>query len=120
MAALILVIDDEQSICFAFRRYFEQRGHEVAVAATGQEGLARYRQWHPDVVFLDIRLGDGNGIKFLEELRSRGVDKPVLLMSGLSFEAEDKKAIELTGHPVLRKPIDPEKVFEVVERFIAR
>jgi len=54
-ATRILVTDDEEAICFAFRRYFRQRSCRVEVAATGREGLARFRRLRPDVACIEIR-----------------------------------------------------------------
>jgi DNA-binding NtrC family response regulator len=66
--AKILVVDDEEAICFAFRRYFEPRGFRVHVSPTGAAGLADYRKDPADVVFLDVRLPDQDGLDVLSQL----------------------------------------------------
>ena len=64
-AKTILVIDDEDSICLAFRRFFEARGWTVHTAASAAAGLAACRQVRPTLVFLDVRLPDRSGLDVL-------------------------------------------------------
>ena len=64
----ILVIDDEEAICYAFQKFFGARGWRVDVAACAQEGLASYQMHQQDVVFLDVRLPDRSGIDLLKDL----------------------------------------------------
>ena len=76
----ILVIDDEDSICLAFQRFFEDRGWVVRTAATAEEGLSSFRQSRPSVVFLDVRLPDRSGLEVLEELT--GDEADVMITGG--------------------------------------
>ena len=71
-----------------------------------------------DIVLSDIKLGKENGIEFLEELRSQGVDKPFLMMSGAFSKEEGMKTLELTGHPVIQKPPSPDELLRFVNKVI--
>ena len=90
----ILVIDDEAAICSAFRRFFEPRSWRVRVAATGREGLAAYRERPADVVFLDVRLPDGNGLDVLDELRSRDGEARVIVITAYGDMKTVMRSIE--------------------------
>ena len=70
----MLVIDDEQAICLAFQRFFQSRGWTVQVASGVTRGRALYRETRPDIVFLDLRLADGNGLDLLASLRAADPD----------------------------------------------
>ena len=80
-SASILIIDDEEAICFAFKRYFEDRGHRVRVAASGRGGLEHYAADRADVVFLDVRLPDGDGLAVLERRRQADEQACVIVMT---------------------------------------
>lgn len=103
MAHTILIIDDERSVRKTISAFLEQEGYNVTTA----EGIEAARTLIPgaDLVISDIRMRDGNGIKFIEELKEQGFEKPVLLMSGASNFAESERAIQLTEHPVIPKPV---------------
>jgi len=117
MAKTILIIDDEKSVRKTLSRFLEREGYNVTTAEGVEE--ARGLIAEADLVMSDIRLGDGNGIEFLDELRCQGFDKPVLLMSGFLIDTEIEKAIELTGFPVIQKPTSFEEIFRIVEGILA-
>ncbi len=113
-ATKILVIDDEESICFAFRRYFERRGCEVAVAASGREGLARFRQRKCDVVFLDVRLPDADGLDVLEDLRREDPQAHVIIITAYGTLETVTRAIRGKAFDYLVKPLDLDRAAELV------
>ena len=117
MPKTILIIDDEKAIRDVLTRFFVMKGLQVLTAENTD--AARELVPESDIVLSDIRIGDGNGIKFLEKIRGLGSDKPFLFMSGMQIDSEYEKAIELTGYPVLFKPDITRVVFEIVERILA-
>jgi DNA-binding NtrC family response regulator len=66
--ARILVIDDDEYIRAAVRDVLSDVGHVVLVASNGREGLARYRDHHPDLVITDIFMPERNGLDVILEL----------------------------------------------------
>jgi two-component system nitrogen regulation response regulator GlnG len=61
----MLVIDDEESICLAFQRFFERRGWHVRTASSAALGFIEFAAFLPSIVFLDIRLPDADGLDVL-------------------------------------------------------
>ena len=118
-AANILVIDDEESICFAFRRYFQQRSFRVEVAATAREGLARFRQCRPDVVFLDVRLPDANGLDVLEEIRHTDPRACVIVITAYGTLETVTRAIRGKAFDYLVKPLDLDRAADLVAEALA-
>ncbi|HOF18586.1 MAG TPA: response regulator, partial [Phycisphaerae bacterium] len=103
----ILVIDDEDSICLAFRRFFEDRGWRVLTAASADEGLATYLQSPACVVFLDVRLPDRSGLDLLEELTAQQADVVVITAyGGLDTVI---RALQGKAYDYLVKPLDLDK-----------
>ena len=112
----ILVIDDEAAICSAFKRFFEPRSWHVRVAATGREGLAAYQNQPADVVFLDVRLPDGNGLDVLDELRGRDAEARVIVITAYGDMKTVMRSIEGKAFDYLVKPLDLDQAAALAER----
>jgi len=104
--AKILVIDDEATIRWAIEQTLRTAGHEVAVAETATEGLAIFREVRPDVVFLDIRLPDKNGLAVLKEIEDeRGQETAVIVMSAFGEgNCTQEQVLALGAQSCLNKP----------------
>jgi CheY-like chemotaxis protein len=78
----VVVVDDQADFREAARELLEKRGHVVvAEAANGDEALAAIARTDPEVVLMDVRLGDESGLDVTRVLTSRWPELPVLLMS---------------------------------------
>lgn len=115
----ILIIDDEESIRFAFARYFKARGHAVETAATAGEGLAVFARTDPDIVFLDVRLPDGSGLDVLEKLRAEDARTAVIVMTAYGSLETVTRAIRGKAFDYLVKPIDLDRAGELVAEAVA-
>ncbi len=114
--AKILVVDDEQSVCHAFERFLGGEGHEVAVAATGEAGLKALRDFEPELVILDVRLPDADGLDLLGEI-ARGPAGPAVVV--ITAHGTMKTAIEAMrrgAFDYLTKPIDLDEARLTIER----
>jgi two-component system nitrogen regulation response regulator GlnG len=118
-SANILVIDDEEAICFAFRRYFEPRGCCVRVASTGAAGFAAYVEEPAEVVFLDVRLPDGDGIELLARLCDRDPHARVVIITAHGSLETVTRAIRGRAFDYLVKPIDLDRAAELVAQVLA-
>lgn len=76
----ILVVDDEETIVEVFRAVLEDLGHEVQTVGTGEAALEALDGFHPELVFLDIKLPGMSGIDVLKQVRARGADGPRVVM----------------------------------------
>jgi DNA-binding NtrC family response regulator len=117
--ARILVIDDEEAICFAFQRYFEPRGFRVGVAPTGTAGLAEYTKQAADVVFLDVRLPDGDGLDVLSHLYESDPHARVVVITAHGSLETVMRAIRGKAFDYLVKPIDLDRAAELVTQALA-
>src|SRR5262245_352309 len=77
----LLVIDDEQSVRYSFRRVFEGDKGQVLTAGTAAEGLALLREHRPDVIVLDLQLPDGNGLDVFREIHALDAKRPVVFIT---------------------------------------
>jgi len=81
--ATVLIIDDDETLCYSLSRVVTAKGHQVVTAQTLTDGLSKARQASFDAVFLDVRLPDGNGLEALSELDGMPFPPEVIIMTGL-------------------------------------
>ena len=115
--ARIAVVDDEQSVCHAFQAFLGDEDHDVAVAATGQRGIELVRDFQPDLVILDVRLPDADGLDILEQIQQDCDDPPAVLIitaHGTMQTAID--AMRRGAFDYLTKPIDLDEAQLVIDR----
>ena len=109
----ILVVDDDDSFRLSVANFLEGKGYVVTQAENGDLGkfmtlLSKY-----DLIISDIHMPEIDGLSFAQYLRSK-FSIPLILMSGNPPENTDAVAAELGVYSVLRKPIQPDTLFEVV------
>jgi len=114
----VLVIDDERMIRWSIKQTLCSAGYEVTVAETATTGLALLRDLHPDVVLLDVRLPDANGLTVLEQMK-RGTEHgsaAVIVMSACDDEGTAAAALQLGACAFLKKPFDFDMLQGLVQR----
>src|SRR5690606_19211544 len=79
----VLVVEDDAEIADVLRRTLRQEGHEVRIAADGEEALAAAAEFVPDLVILDLGLPKLDGVEVLRRLRAES-DVPVLILTARS------------------------------------
>ncbi|MGH7657922.1 MAG: response regulator, partial [Gemmatimonadales bacterium] len=70
MTQRILVIDDEAGIREALKQVLEYEGYEVRGASSGPDGISAYGEFHPHLVFLDVKMAGLDGLETLRRLRT--------------------------------------------------
>lgn len=102
----ILVVDDEKHIRMLYREELESEGYEVATSDGSEDILAVLDRENPDVVVLDIKLGNNvSGLDLLQKIRSRESELPVILCTAYDSFQHDLKSIAADYYVV--KSVDP-------------
>ena len=105
-SAKVLVIDDDESIVDLLRAYLAQEGFQVDVARDGVAGLAKTRQFQPDVVVLDIMLPGLDGLEVLRRLRSES-SAYVVMLTAKAEEADKVVGLSVGADDYVTKPFSP-------------
>ncbi len=108
MKPRILVIDDERDIRRSLEMILCHEGYEFLEAASGAEGIQKAQSESPDVILLDIKMPNMDGMEVLQDLRRRGLHAPVIMISG---HADVPTAVEATKNgaaDLLEKPLSAE------------
>ena len=114
MGYKILFIDDEESICFAFKAHLQSAGYEVAMAADYHTALDLILSFHPDLIVADIILGGHTGIDLLREVKQLCLNCPVIMITGEPNVKTAMEAVRLGAFDYLAKPIRKEMVLKII------
>jgi DNA-binding NtrC family response regulator len=112
----ILIVDDEASICWAFRESLGDLGHDVEVAASAEEGLQIAANNNLDVVVLDVRLPGMDGLTAMRTFRDRIGRVPIVVMTAFGNLETAVRALEGGAFDYLVKPFDLDQATSVVKR----
>lgn len=118
-APTLLIVDDEAVICQACRRVFSRQGFQVDESTDARAGLHRAVEQDYAGILLDIKMPGMNGIQFLEELRKKKPDLPVLIMTGYPSVPNAAAAVRLGASDYITKPFTPEDITQSVQRMLA-
>ena len=102
----ILIIDDEKVIRTTLRHNFMSLGWDVLDAENGSEGVRSADDFAPDVILLDMRMPDMDGMEVLRALKARGCPASIVVMTGWGTIANAVEAIKLGAEHYLPKPVD--------------
>lgn len=114
----LLVVDDEEAICEGCRRIFSRQGFAVQKTSDAQEGLALASESDFAAILLDIKMPTLDGIQFLERLRAKKPEVPVILMTGYPSIPSAVSAVRLGAAAFVTKPFTPEEITEAVRKHL--
>jgi DNA-binding NtrC family response regulator len=112
----IIIIEDDVGVRTALARSLEQHGNLVRACATASEGMAHLQSITPDLVLLDYRLPDADGLGLLEQIRRQWPDLPIIMMTGYANVETAVKAMHLGASDYVSKPFDLEQMLIVVNK----
>jgi CheY-like chemotaxis protein len=111
----VLVVDDERLVRWALRERLVQAGHRIVEAGSIAEAFAQL-QGRLDLVLLDLRLPDGDGLIVLRAIQAQSPDTPVVLMTAFSDVKDATEAVGLGAYDLVCKPFNLDDVALVVAR----
>jgi len=119
----VLLIDDEESLCETLKWGLETTGRfEVGFATDGKTGLLMARKGSPDVILLDIRMPNMNGIEVLRELKSNYplAETPVIMLSGVLDESTKRECNYQYSEECVEKPVSLAQLRDRIEAVLRR
>lgn len=122
MGPTILIIDDEPEILDTTRWAFELAGYQVHTAASAEEALPQAQKVKPEVLLIDYKLPNMNGLEFLRAVRE-GLPRAIAIMvTGLTHQSEtlEEESRKLGAVGFLHKPLQLDGVLQIVKEEIRR
>jgi two-component system nitrogen regulation response regulator GlnG len=112
----LLIIDDEESVCYSFRRVFESDRIQVLSAATAAEGLAMCQEHSPEVVIVDLQLPDMSGLELLPKLQELDAKRPIIMITAHGTAQTAIEAMKSGAFDYVIKPLDLDRLSQLVDR----
>ncbi|GAA2908017.1 DNA-binding response regulator [Actinoplanes cyaneus] len=106
----VLVVDDDPTVSDVVRRYLEQDGCRVRLAADGLSALAAVDAERPDLVVLDLMLGGIDGIEVCRRLQRDQPGLPVVMLTALGEESDRVLGLEVGADDYVTKPFSPREL----------
>src|SRR5579884_3503189 len=100
----ILVVEDERRVASFLARSLREQAFAVDVAATGQQALAAAHATEYDLILLDLRLPDLDGLEVCRQLRRAGVETPILMLTARGMVADRVEGLDAGADDYLTKP----------------
>lgn len=116
----VLIIEDEPDMVLGLRDNFEYEGYDVLVARDGREGLDRALADNPDLILLDIMLPKMSGLDVCRQLRSNGVDTPVIMLTARGQEIDKVIGLEMGADDYVTKPFSIKELLARVRAHLRR
>ena len=111
----ILVIDDEQLIRWSLEKHYGSLGYKVYTAESGEEGIKQFSLYSPDVVFVDNRLPQMQGLEVISKLKTINEEAMIVFMTAYGSIETAVKAIKLGATEYLNKPFSFHEIDIIIE-----
>lgn len=111
----VLIVDDDEAFRFRLRRAFVSRGWEANCAGERSEALAQARQQSPDLILVDLRMPDVDGLDLVAELREVDDSSAIIVLTGYGSIATALTAVKRGADHYLSKPIDVDQIIAAFE-----
>jgi len=116
----VLIIDDEEAVRTSLRMIFEYEGYECVLAANGAAGLKIAEKEDPDLVFLDIKMPQMDGLEVLRQLKTRSTSPPVVILSGHGNVKTAVEATKLGAFDFVEKPPESDRILLVARNALSQ
>lgn len=112
----ILIVDDHEHMQSTLKDILAEEGYEVITAGSGVEAIERCRQRKFDVIIMDVRMPDLNGVDAFRRIKNLAEGTRVIMMSAYSVEELKREALKEGAIAFLQKPLDVELVLKLIEQ----
>ncbi|HKO62459.1 MAG TPA: response regulator transcription factor [Pyrinomonadaceae bacterium] len=116
----VLIIEDEPNMVLGLKDSCEYEGYEVSVARDGKEGLEKASTEKPDIILLDVMLPLMSGIDVCRNLRARGIETPILMLTARSEETDKVVGLEVGADDYVTKPFSIKELLARVRAHLRR
>ncbi|KMY67480.1 hypothetical protein AAU61_11660 [Desulfocarbo indianensis] len=112
----ILLVEDDDSLRESLEMFLSERGYEVSAAATGEKGLAMWRQLKPAVIILDVKLPDISGLEILPRIASQDSEAKVIVITAFHDMETTIEAMRLGAYDYIQKPFNVPDLDRVIAK----
>ncbi len=117
---LILLVDDEPSICELLRIYLERDGYQVVSVSDGEAALEEFVRLRPALIILDLMLPKLNGYEVCKKIRVQDATTAILMLTARDEDIDKIIGLELGADDYLTKPFNPHELVARVKAILRR
>jgi DNA-binding NtrC family response regulator len=114
----ILIVDDDNLICWGLQKLFFSRGLIVTIAYTGKNAISELNTMPYCLVFLDVHLPDADGMEILKYIKRLSPQTKVILMTGDDSESNRQKALQEGAFSFVAKPFEIRELISLINGLI--
>ena len=118
MSGKILIIDDNEKLCRSLARNFRLHNYNTVSVFSAAEGHASIDKEIPELIILDIMLGEDSGLDLLKKIRNRGIKVPVIIMTGHATLENAITALRYGASDYVKKPVKFASLLDIAEKYI--
>ena len=118
--AKVLVVDDEKLVCWSLSEMLTEAGFKVETALTGADARKMFESFQPEMILLDVRLPDANGIELLSEFKAHDEDVVVVMITAYADADSAVNALKIGADDYMTKPFSPRELVSRVRAVLRR
>ncbi len=116
----ILLVDDEEAVCWALQRALGKEGYKVEAASSAEDAFSRCEKNPPDTIVLDVHLPGVDGLSAMERLKILSDEAPIVVITAHGNLSTAVRAVENGAFEYLAKPFDLDQALEIIQRALQR
>jgi len=114
----ILVVDDQKTVCYSIQRLLQSEGYDVITTTSGIEAISLVDSERPDIVIMDVRMPEMDGLEVLKRIKERNPKIQVIMMTAFSTTEKAIEAIKSGAYEYLMKPFENDELLNCIESAI--
>jgi CheY-like chemotaxis protein len=116
----LLIVEDQPENRLLLRKLLDPLGFELREAVNGQEAVALFEQWHPDLIWMDIRMPVMDGLEAVRRIRATkaGADTKIIALTAHALEEERELIMAAGCDNLVRKPFREQEIFDALTRHL--
>lgn len=118
--AQILVIEDDSTFAMLLEGFLQKHGHQVDIRHNVKSGFQLLEQKLYDILLLDYRLPDGNGLELLMTARNKNIQVPAIIMTSFNDVRTAVRAMQAGAFDYITKPVNPEELLMLLNNVLDR
>ena len=116
----VLVVEDEPAVAMGLTYSIAAAGYEVQLAQTGKEALEKAIDYKPDLIVLDLRLPDIDGIEVCRQMRARDLTRPILMLTARDTTRDKVEGLNAGADDYLTKPFEVDELLARLNALLRR
>lgn len=120
MADTVLIVDDDTSVQTMLYKVVRSNGLSAEIASSGEAALRLTRSNHYDLILLDVNMHGMDGFEVIQQLRSRGIKTPIIIVSGRQEDYDTLYGLDIGADDYVTKPFNPVVLGAKVKALIRR